>query len=178
MRKYVLMLLMGLLTNVAVARAAEGELHQQHVRETVHVEHLQLTPRSGIDEDAVFFGANIAWFVNKHLFWGGGAYGAALGQRGGFFIGGFRLGAQMPLGEHGFAEASVMAGGGGGGAAGQGDGLFVRPEISLGFRLSPAWDVEAHVAYIRFRGSQIASPVFGGGLSYHYMRLFGAAGDR
>ena len=178
MRKYSSMLMMFLLANAISAHATEDELHQQHVRETFRVEHLQLTPHSGDDEDAVFYGANLAWFVNDYFFWGGGAYGAALGKRGGFFIGGFRLGGQMPLGKMGYAEASVLVGGGGGGAAGQGDGLFVRPEISLGYRLNPSWDVEAHAAYIRFMGSQIASPVFGGGLSYHYKRLFGVTGDR
>jgi len=174
---FVFQLLFFVFVGSVTAQATEEQLLKQHVRETIHVEHLQLTSKAGDDEDSVFYGASLAWFIDDRWFWGGSAYGSALGKRGGFFIGGFRFGGHWRIASKSSIDVSVTLGGGGGGAADQGDGLFIRPEISFGYRFGSSWEVSVHAAHMRFRNSNINSPVFGCGLSYHYMRLFGATGD-
>lgn len=78
-------------------------------------------------------GMNYQVGVGSFGYGGAAVYGAASGERGGFFVGGFEGGVRYPF-LFGFeAEAGVFAGGGGGGAAPQGGGLMLRPHVGLSY---------------------------------------------
>jgi len=65
-------------------------------------------------------------------FYGGlNAFGAATGERGGFFTGGFTSGLKFPLLKRLYADTSFYVGAGGGGDAPQGGGLMLRPYVGL-----------------------------------------------
>ena len=81
-------------------------------------------------------------------------YGAATGQRGGFFsLGGEAAWRQRVLGPVG-VELGIYAGGGGGGGVSQGNGLMVRPHADL------LWDLGGvalgvSVSHVRFSNGRI-----------------------
>jgi hypothetical protein len=69
--------------------------------------------------------------VSPRLYAGLGVYGAVVGERGGFFTGGFEAGLKQPLAGPLSVDAGLFLGGGGGGSAPQGGGLMVRPHLGL-----------------------------------------------
>lgn len=76
-------------------------------------------------------GLNYQTRFGSYWYGGLGVYGAAAGERGGFFTGGFEGGVRYPLFSNLEAEGGVFLGGGGGGAAPQGGGLMVRPHVGV-----------------------------------------------
>jgi len=99
--------------------------------------------------------------VNQRGFYvGESIYSAALGQGGGFFVGGIELGKTTPIGERFFWDASLFIGGGGGASQVPGDGLMLRPQLHFGVNLGTA-RLGAGVAWTRVSGSAISSPSFG-----------------
>jgi hypothetical protein len=82
-------------------------------------------------ENMGLFGVGVHENFNDWLYGGLSAYGAATGQRGGFFTGGFTVGAKKHLGGNWWADAGMYAGAGGGGGAPQGGGLMLRPHLGL-----------------------------------------------
>ncbi len=115
------------------------------------------------DEAMGLVGLNYQQMFGTYWYGGLGVYGAAAGERGGFFTGGFEGGIRYPLLSDFEAEMGVFIGGGGGGAAPQGGGLMVRPHIGLTYGNS---DIRAGVQLSRIefpngeiKSSQIAAVV-------------------
>ena len=99
--------------------------------------------------------------VNKRGYYvGESIYSAALGQGGGFFVGGIEFGKTTQIGERFFWDASLFIGGGGGASQVPGDGLMLRPQLHFGANLGNA-RLGAGVAWTRVSGSAISSPSFG-----------------
>jgi len=84
-----------------------------------------------------------------------GGYGAAAGQRGGFFTGGFGFGWRHDLGEGLELDANAFFGAGGGGAAPQGSGLMLRESLGLEYAASDRLGIRAEVANIHFPDGDI-----------------------
>ncbi|MFH1709370.1 MAG: hypothetical protein ABIF71_15840 [Planctomycetota bacterium] len=82
-------------------------------------------------ERMTLLGVNYRIFADDRWYYGPSVYGALLGERGGFFTGGFTAGMRAMLGAEMWFDMGLFAGGGGGGAAPQGGGLMVRPQASL-----------------------------------------------
>lgn len=108
------------------------------------------------DEAMGLVGLNYQQMFGSYVYGGLGVYGAASGQRGGFFTGGFEGGLRYPLLSDFEAEMGVFIGGGGGGAAPQGGGLMIRPHIGLSYGNS---DVRAglQLSRIEFPNGEIKS---------------------
>jgi len=99
--------------------------------------------------------------VNERgYYFGESIYSAALGQGGGFFVGGVELGKTTPLGQLFFVDTSLFVGGGGGAAQVPGDGLMLRPQLHFGVNIGRV-RLGAGVAWTRVSGSPISSPSFG-----------------
>lgn len=91
---------------------------------------------------------------------GPAVYGAATGQRGGFFTGGVDLAWKRPVLSAGYARAGAYLGGGGGGSAAVGGGLMLRPYLELG------WQHKGHslglsASQVRFPSGSISSRQWG-----------------
>ncbi len=69
--------------------------------------------------------------LNPWFYGGITLYGAATGQRGGFFTGGYTLGLERQLFNNFIFDAGGYVGAGGGGSAAQGGGLMLRPHFAL-----------------------------------------------
>ena len=94
--------------------------------------------------------------VNPWLYGGITLYGAASGQRGGFFTGGYTLGVERPLTENWIFDAGSYVGAGGGGAAAQGGGLMIRSHIGLKYDFK--WsELGLNYTYIDFPNGDISS---------------------
>lgn len=76
-------------------------------------------------------GLNYQQMLGSYWYGGLGIYGAAAGERGGFFTGGFEGGIRYALIDGLEAEGGVFVGGGGGGAAPQGGGLMIRSHVGM-----------------------------------------------
>lgn len=118
------------------------------------------------DERMGLVGGN---YLLKHKNWftGLGVYGAATGDRGGFFTGGIHLGRQQLLYQDYFAEINGFFGGGGGGAAPQGGGLMLRGSLGIGRQVS--------LNRFFFGVSRVSFPngdINSNQLSFTYARLF------
>ena len=74
--------------------------------------------------------------LNPWLYGGVTLYGAASGQRGGFFTGGYTLGVERHLTDNWIFDAGGYVGAGGGGSAAQGGGLMIRPHVGLKYDFS------------------------------------------
>ncbi len=86
-----------------------------------------------LDESIGLVGLNYQIALGSYGYGGLGVYGAASGERGGFFVGGFEGGLRYPIYSGWEAEGGLFVGGGGGGAAPQGGGLMLRPHIGLSY---------------------------------------------
>jgi len=98
------------------------------------------------------------------FYFGESIYSAALGQGGGFFVGGVEAGKYTPVGERYFWDASLFIGGGGGASQVPGDGLMLRPQLQFGI-VTEHYRLGAGVAYTHVSGSNISTPSFGVTLS-------------
>lgn len=101
-------------------------------------------------------------------FWGGAGYGALLGERGGYFIGGFVLGGTFELAGL-LVEPLVYLGAGGGHNApsGYSDGGLIRPSIAVGWRIGKGLFIKLHGGYIDFPGGTIHSWLIGFSMGYY-----------
>jgi hypothetical protein len=110
--------------------------------------------RMGMAHADVLFQVAPGWWLGPTV------YGAASGQRGGFFVGGLAI--QRPLAiTPGLSLVPALAiGGGGGGGAPVGDGLMVRPSLSLQAPFGP-WRVGLGVSEVVFPGTSIRSSQVG-----------------
>ena len=83
-------------------------------------------------------------------------YGAATGQRGGFFTGGYALGLERQLFDNLIFDAGGYVGAGGGGSAAQGGGLMIRPHV--GFKYDFSWSkLGLNYTYVDFPNGNISS---------------------
>jgi len=109
-------------------------------------------------------------YITDHWFWGGAGYGALLGQRGGYFIGGFLLGYTQFIGKW-FIEPQVYLGAGGGHSApaGMSSGGLIRNSLSLGYMISPSLFIKGHIGHINFVQGTINSWLVGFSIgSFHH----------
>lgn len=83
------------------------------------------------DEAMGLVGLNYQQMFGSYWYGGVGVYGAAAGERGGFFTGGFEGGVRYPLIGGLEAQGGLFVGGGGGGSAPQGGGLMVRSHVGM-----------------------------------------------
>lgn len=113
------------------------------------------------DEAMGLVGLNYQTRFGSYGYGGLGIYSAAVGERGGFFTGGFEGGIRYPLISNIEAEGGVFIGGGGGGAAPQGGGLMIRPHIGVTYGNS---DLRAGVqlSRVEFPNGEIKSTQFTG----------------
>lgn len=118
------------------------------------------------DQSAIDGMAGLSILVTNEqgYYFGESVYSAALGQGGGFFVGGVELGKTTPFGPRYFWDASLFVGGGGGASQVPGDGLMLRPQVHFGLDLGQA-RLGAGVAWTYVSGSAISSPSFGVTLS-------------
>ncbi len=94
--------------------------------------------------------------INPWLYGGITLYGAATGQRGGFFTGGYTLGVERQLFDNLIFDAGGYVGAGGGGAAAQGGGLMIRPHVGLKYNFS--WSkLGLNYTYVDFPNGNISS---------------------
>ncbi|MGZ5208332.1 MAG: hypothetical protein ACXWB0_04860 [Sulfuricurvum sp.] len=138
---------------ISVAAWADSiPLHLDHNNVRVTYETLTLPG----DEAMGLVGLNYQQMFGSYWYGGLGVYGAASGERGGFFTGGFEGGLRYPLLSDFEAEMGLFIGGGGGGAAPQGGGLMIRPHIGLTYGNS---DIRAglQLSRIEFPNGEIKS---------------------
>ncbi|HZE92921.1 MAG TPA: hypothetical protein VE029_14605, partial [Rhizobacter sp.] len=108
----------------------------------------------GLVGGSLLFEAAPGWWL------GPAVYGAATGQRGGFFVGGGELQKRWQLHQRLVAVTGVFAGGGGGGGAAVGGGLMLRPALSLLWDLG-GWQTGPSVSSIYFPDGHIHSTQLG-----------------
>ncbi|MDD5457246.1 MAG: hypothetical protein PHV30_09450 [Candidatus Margulisbacteria bacterium] len=113
------------------------------------------------------------FFDKSKLFWGGTGYGALLGDRGGYFIGGFILGYDHYFSENFFVEPLIFVGGGGGHGAPQGGGGILRPSIAVGYLLTDSIFIKLQTGYIDFINGQIKSWLTGFTIGYNFYDVYG-----
>ncbi len=90
------------------------------------------------------------------LYGGITAYGAATGERGGFFTGGYTLGMDWQLPDNWRADVGGYVGAGGGGAAAQGGGLMLRSHAGLKYSFD--WGaLGLNYSYVKFPNGEISS---------------------
>jgi len=107
--------------------------------------------RMGLVGGSLLFDIGADWGI------GPAVYGAATGQRGGFFVGGVELQRRWELGS-GFSLATgLYAGGGGGANAPVGGGLMLRPAVTLLKDLGSSLQAGLSVSSVRFPSGQISS---------------------
>lgn len=82
-------------------------------------------------------GASLLFDAGAGRWLGPAVYGAATGQRGGFYVGGAEVQQRWRLGPSTELAAGLFAGGGGGAAAPVGGGLMLRPALTLWQDLGP-----------------------------------------
>lgn len=93
--------------------------------------HLPGHERLGLVGGSLLFDAGSGWWL------GPAVYGAASGQRGGFYVGGLEAQQRWRLAQGTELAAGLYAGGGGGAAAPVGGGLMLRPALTLWQDLGP-----------------------------------------
>jgi hypothetical protein len=117
--------------------------------------------RMGAAHAQVLFEVAPDWWLGPTV------YGAASGQRGGFFVGGVALQRPIELWPRRLWLLPQLAvGGGGGGAAPVGNGLMIRPGLALAAGLGD-WKLAAGVSAVRFAGTDIRSQQFALQLEWH-----------
>ena len=106
-------------------------------------------------------GTSVLFQVGESWGFGPAVYGAASGERGGFFVGGFELQYRAALAKNLSLATGLYAGGGGGGAAPVGSGLMLRPAATLLYDLGPAMQVGLSWSIVKFPSGEIDSRQFG-----------------
>ena len=106
-------------------------------------------------------GGSLLFDIGADWGFGPAIYGAATGQRGGFFVGGVELQRRWDLGS-GFSLATgLYAGGGGGANAPVGGGLMLRPAVTLLKDLGSSLQAGLSLSSVRFPSGQISSNQLG-----------------
>jgi len=95
----------------------------------VELSYEELTLAAGEDMGLIGLGLRAHAYEDWHL--GAAVYGAARGERGGFFTGGLSAAWRPPLGADWRLDTGVFVGAGGGGSAPQGGGLMLRGHAGL-----------------------------------------------
>ncbi|MBX3606204.1 MAG: hypothetical protein KF788_13070 [Piscinibacter sp.] len=95
--------------------------------------------------------------------WGLGpaVYGAASGRRGGLFVGGVELQRRWAISRGWSLAAGLFAGGGGGAGAPVGNGLMLRPALTLLTDLGPSLQAGLSWSHVRFPSGDIGSSQLG-----------------
>lgn len=106
-------------------------------------------------------GTSVLFQVGDSFGVGPAVYGAATGERGGFFVGGVEAQYRVALGRNVSLATGVYAGGGGGGSAPVGGGLMLRPAATLLYDLSRTVQVGLSWSMVKFPSGQIDSRQFG-----------------
>ncbi len=106
-------------------------------------------------------GTSVLFEVTDSLGVGPAVYGAATGERGGFFVGGIEAQHRLALRPDLTLATGLFAGGGGGGGAPVGSGLMLRPAASLLFDLGTTWQAGLSWSMVKFPSGQIDSRQFG-----------------
>ena len=117
--------------------------------------HLPNGERMGLVGGSLLFDIGADWGL------GPAVYGAATGQRGGFFVGGVELQRRWDLGSGLSLAAGLYAGGGGGANAPVGGGLMLRPAVTLLKDLGSSLQVGLSLSSVRFLSGQINSNQLG-----------------
>ncbi|EHR71703.1 hypothetical protein BurJ1DRAFT_2881 [Burkholderiales bacterium JOSHI_001] len=87
--------------------------------------------RFGSGERLGLVGGSLLFEGGRNWWFGPAVYGAASGQRGGFFVGGLEVQQRIRLGPRSGVVLGLYAGGGGGGSSPVGGGLMLRPAVTL-----------------------------------------------
>lgn len=103
--------------------------------------------------------------IAPNWYFGPAAYGAATGQRGGFFTGGADLAWKTQVMSNATLSTGVYVGGGGGGSAAVGGGLMLRPYVELGWKLE-GYSLGISASQVRFPNGDIKSNQMGLVLSF------------
>ena len=98
--------------------------------------------------------------VAPELYLGPAAYGAATGQRGGFFTGGVDMAWKKAIWPSAFVRAGAYLGGGGGGSAAVGGGLMLRPYVELNWQRE-GYALGLSASQVRFPNGSISSRQWG-----------------
>ena len=113
--------------------------------------------------------------------WGLGpaVYGAARGERGGFFVGGVEVQRRWGLARGLALATGLYAGGGGGSNAPVGSGLMLRPALTVLKDLGPSLQLGVSWSSVRFPSGRINSSQLGLALAWRneFIHLQGASGD-
>lgn len=112
-------------------------------------------------ENMGLVGASLLFEVGETWGLGPAVYGAASGQRGGFFVGGVEVQRRWAVGSGLTLAAGLFAGGGGGAAAPVGNGLMLRPALTVLKDLGREWQAGLSWSSVRFPDSQITSNQLG-----------------
>ena len=116
--------------------------------------------RFGSGEHLGLAGGNLLFDAGGGWWWGPGVYGAATGQRGGFFVGGLEVQHRLRLGPSSELILGLYAGGGGGGSAPVGSGLMLRPAVTW-MRDFGGLQAGLSLSSVRFPSGDIASNQLG-----------------
>jgi hypothetical protein len=122
-------------------------------------------------------GASLLFDIDGRWAFGPAVYGAATGQRGGFFVGGVEVQRAWDVGRGWWAITGLYAGGGGGAAAPVGSGLMLRPALSVYKDVAPAVAVGLSWSSVRFPSGDIHSQQLGLTMAWRsdFMHLTGRA---
>ncbi|MDP9045206.1 MAG: hypothetical protein M3O01_10430, partial [Pseudomonadota bacterium] len=124
-------------------------------------------------------GGSLLFDIGNDWALGPAVYGAATGHRGGFFAGGVEVQRRWGI-VPGLALATgLYAGGGGGAAAPVGNGLMLRPALTLLKDLGPSLQAGVSLSAVRFPSGQISSRQLGLTLAWRneFDYLTGASGS-
>lgn len=142
---------------LAAAQPAADGLQSMPMSITAGFETLKLDQGEhlGLASGAILFETAPGWWL------GPAVYGAASGQRGGFFVGGGELQHRWRFGSW-TASAGFFAGGGGGGASNAlvGGGLMLRPALSLMLDMG-GWQTGLSASSVRFPNGHVSSKQLG-----------------
>ncbi len=133
------------------------------------------------NESMGLVGATLLFEAGETWGFGPAVYGAASGQRGGFFVGGVEVQKRWALGRELTLATGLFAGGGGGAGAPVGNGLMLRPALTLLKDIGREFQAGLSWSSVRFPDGHITSNQFGLVLAWrsdfrHYSG--GALGDR
>jgi hypothetical protein len=153
MREYAFMLLAALCAGQVFAAESAGVIHRPAL---VRVGLEQIALPAG--EKMGMLGTSYLVEVAPEIYFGGAAYGAVTGRRGGFFTIGPELAWHRKLSSQWETEAGIYAGGGGGGGATTlvGGGLMLRPHIDL-LRNFDGYRAGISLSSVRFPSGKITS---------------------
>ena len=136
---------------------SENNVHLKHA--SIQTSYENVTLANG--ESMGLIGVNYLLHPNDHFYYGFGTYGAATGDRGGFFTGGFTTGAKYELFKDLYIDSGIFLGGGGGASAdGQGGGLMFKAYSGVLVDFG-TYSLGLNYSYIKFPNGDIDSTQLG-----------------